>query len=329
MTKTNLAEQRTQIQTSGAGKTKYYAVENVNKSNTDKVIIGNFDLSSKQPAQGSFEAEIKPGTYTIPNYSLVWGKKIYDSKDKSLLTGECLFDKAWGEGEGYEAVEIQYARNSNSILKAYHQAKNIKLKDEDMHIEVSSEISYVNEQVEPAKALFLKTCSLNKSSICRNPEAGVLLQEYDPNNIVNREIDDFEMQTKAMQIVLDAKNNTEVANILADMLLGDSGIGHEDIIKSLMLKMKSNPSKFLKTIEDTISYYESMLHKAKQYGIIGIEKDGLIQVKSNGGYDILFQDVEATEDKKISWMVSNFMIVEFYDKIVEVSKLVSDFEKQN
>lgn len=309
------------------GKQKYYAIENTLKSNQDNVIIGQFDTTANRPMQGSYEAVMKPASYLIPNFSRVWGKRVKDQKNN--YSGECVFDKPWGEGDGYESIEIRFAKNSTSLDKQYQESKGIKVPDEDLFIEISADISYVDVPKEPVKALFFSICSLNGDSVCRNPSADVMFHNYDPQRVVNQQLKSFELETDAMNLVKQAKDDEDVAYVLADMFGISSQIVHEDIVTALMTKMRSNPANFLKTVQDTVEAYKSMLFKAERYGILGTGTPGLIQIKKGEGYDILFDEVDSPDDQKVEWIMSGVFSSAVYDKIQQISNEVTAFEQKN
>lgn len=320
-----VAEQKVLGYRSAKSATKYQAIENVVSGNKDKAWVGEWDERANKPANGAIEVEIKPGTYLIPNFSIVWGKRVIDAKTKNA-TGEVLFDKPWGSSgeEGYEAIEIRYAKNCSSLDRRYQDQVKISVKDEDTVMEISAEVSYVSTTIEPAKAKFFEVCSLNGDSICRNPEADIMFRNYNPDAKVRQQMKDFDQETDAMNIVRDAKNNEEMANVLADIFGLDARHTHADIISGLMSKMKVNPIKFLTTVEETMKAYSKMLKRAVETGILGVDTPGIIQLRNGEAYDILYEDLgDVAPEKKTDWLMSRLFEAEVYDNITVINKIAN------
>lgn len=316
----------------GSGANRYYAAENILRSNEDSVIVGHFDKQTQRPAPGYVEAKMKPGLYSIPNYSLVWARRVLDKANKA--TGELIFDQPWGEGgSAYEAVGIRYLKSMSSLDLQWQNEKGAKVSDDDMFLELSADITYIDGKVDPMRKLFFQVCSLNKDSICRNPEAGIMFGEYDAGKFVRIEMDKFDIDVKAMNIISDARVDEDRAIVLGNMFGLDTKKPHEEIVGDLLLKMKSNPLVFLQSIDEIVNNMRKNIVFAKDNGIVGLEHPNVIQIKNvnHDGYDILFSDVPVNSaEEKIEWMLSDVLTSSTtYDNILKIVETVAAFQKLN
>jgi len=303
---------------------KYDTFESVNSNNRGEVYYGTIDRSTGRPSSNVEKAEVKTASYLIPNYSSVWGKRVVDNKT-GKPTGEIFFDKPWGEGgsDGYESVRIRYAKNCSSIDEQYQKAINITIADEDVAIEVSGELTYVDPKKDPAKSLFMNVCSLNRDSTCRNPEADVLFGNYDLDKIISRELNQFDIEEKAMAIIREARDDNEYSAILAGILGINSAMPPLEILNTLITKMKSNHALFVKAVEDGEENVRKVVKEAVSKGVLLLDNPGVIQLKNGDVYDVLFGDigVEISAEQKLEWLYTECTKdAKVYDGVLLISQ---------
>ncbi len=319
----------TEVETRGSNADRYYTVDNILRGNEDSVIIGNFDRATQRPSPGFVEAKMKPGVYSIPNHSLVWAKRILDKN--SQPTGELKFDEPWGNGSGYEAVQIRYIKSCKSLDFEFQKTKKIVIQDEQMFLDLSAELTNIDGKVDPMLKMFFEVCSLNKDSICRNPDAGIMFGEYDANKFVKTQMNEFDIEVQAMTYINEAKNDEESAFILGAIFGMDTKQQPMVIVGDLIVKMKSNPSLFVKTIDEIVNNMRKNMKFAYENGILGLDNPNVIQLKNGVGFDILFSDVPVSSaEEKIDWVLSQvLMSSSSYDGIIKIVEQVSAYQNQN
>ena len=239
---------------------------------------GELNKSTGMPAGTTSKIRLQVGAVAIPNFSVVWAKKL-GTKDKP--TGGLEF-MPWGAAGG-EAVKIRYLQGCSSLDRQY-QTQVLKLeltdeeKNESAYIDLDIGINDFNMEVtDPMLIEMLKHHTYCEDNVSRKKDSkSILFKLYNPSKVNASKIEAMRATKRATDYVLAAEGDTERLVVLANLFELDPQSQDEVIFGELLEILDDDSSRVLKVIDLNKAKFKHQLQSLEERKAIEYTMDGEI-----------------------------------------------------
>lgn len=301
-----------------------------------KVQQGQLNKLSGMPDGNVQDIEIAVGQVMIPNYSLVWGKRVLPSNTapkgggKVSITdpayrGEIKF-LSWGE-EGGEGIEVRHLSSSSTLDKQYQeQILKLKPNDEEGFIFLNQGLNDFEPATDSTMIQMLKIHSRNADSKSRNPD---ILEydfiEYNPEKRYNKAKDESFILNTALNLVFGVEGNDDNVKVLAIIMGLDEKKQTAVLLEQLLESAKTNTVEFVNKYQNFKAEVNVKLNDAVEAGILDISQDSVLSTYIDGRKEVLLENIEASYKGKnmLRYVTDNILelhVFEAADKVVQALK---------
>lgn len=278
----------------------------------------------------------------IPNYSVVWGKRVIknptEQQAKRIKNGSIAHSDPDYRGEieymvygaeGGEAIEIRYLPNTKSHDKLYQDVVlKLKPREEDAVIEFDQGLNEYDYTVLGGFIEYLKVQARNGDSKSKNPD------------IIDYDFVEFSMAKKAksekealgelqtaLNLAFSTEGNDEQIAILGDIMGFDAQKLPELLFDDIMMFAKEEPKKFIGKLLKFKTDILELCENSTTLGLLDIGVEGMLSYFKNEKKVILVDKIESSYKGKqmFRYLTENILNPDIYKSVAE---LKAAYEKQ-
>lgn len=274
------------------------------------------------------------GSYNVINRARVWGRRVMDT-GKLAKEGEVVEVTTkdyhgkieflpWGTPEvGAQAIDIRYLPQSNSLDVEYQDnIQKIRIdpsgRDDTGFIELASGQNKFDATKQVLFIQFLKVHPQNKNSVYKNPDPkikGFTYYEVTDEHTDTASIKQDEASFTAGSFVMGISTKVPMLRNLMSLFIdgqvdfGDVSLlsGDLDVYKALLNFAKTKPGDFAYLVNDFKAKVSDNFEKAKSYKALDLTKDGVIAIIVNSKREVIFENVEATGELMLNWVLDHYL----------------------